>query len=149
MKNNILKFTLPKTDNTKRFKLIIRLCLGLSHLHEQKFKHSFQHCLNHICISRYKIQTTTHCSRYASGKKTLVDKIRNINSSILEQNGITITKDPPHDDNWNILILSATFDNFISTERCSGSVFAQYTVYKQLALGWQIAKQLSGSTLFH
>ena len=48
----------PKADNTfdshnlKRLKLIIRLCLGLSHLHELKFKHSFQDYLNHIGICR-------------------------------------------------------------------------------------------------
>ena len=55
-KSNILKFIWPKPNNVyychnpKGIKLLTRLRLGLSHLHEQGFKHNFQDCLNPICL---------------------------------------------------------------------------------------------------
>ena len=63
-----------------------------------------------------------HCPSYANEKTTLVDKIRNINTSILEQNDIIITKDLVFgnislDVTSNILILNATIDYFISLPR--------------------------------
>ena len=51
-KSKILKFIRPKPDNVsychdrKGIGLITSLCLGLRHLREHKFKHSFQDCLN-------------------------------------------------------------------------------------------------------
>ena len=52
LKSNILTFIWPKLNsvyyclNPKGIKLLTRLRLGLSHLFEHKFKHSFQDCLN-------------------------------------------------------------------------------------------------------
>ena len=46
-KSNILKFIWPKTNNVyychnpKAIKLLTRLCLGLSHLRQHRFKHNF------------------------------------------------------------------------------------------------------------
>ena len=51
-KKNILQFIRPATNsvynchNPKGIKLITRLCLGLNHLREHKFKHNFQESLN-------------------------------------------------------------------------------------------------------
>ena len=97
------KFTRPNPKsifcchNSKGIKPITRLCLGLSHLREHKFKHSFQKCLNPICTCGCEIETTTHfllhCPIYANERMTLLDKIRNINTTILEQNDSLITKD--------------------------------------------------------
>ena len=56
-KSNILKFIRPKSNNVyycynpKGIRLLTRLHLGLSHLHEHEFKHSFQDCLNHFIQS--------------------------------------------------------------------------------------------------
>ena len=54
-RKSILKFMTPSTNslfnchNPKGIKLITRLRLGLSHLREHKFKHSFQDSLNPFC----------------------------------------------------------------------------------------------------
>ena len=46
--------------NATEFRLMARLCLGLSHLCEHKFKHSFQNCLDLICVSGNDVETSTH-----------------------------------------------------------------------------------------
>ena len=54
-KNKALKITRLKANFffncliSKGVKIITRLQLGLSHLQDHKFKHSFQDCLNPIC----------------------------------------------------------------------------------------------------
>ena len=46
-------------------KLITRLRLGVSHLQDHEFRHSFQDCLNLICSCGIKVETTVdylpHC----------------------------------------------------------------------------------------
>ena len=65
-KNNILKFIRPTTNvfnckNRRGIKPIIRLHVGLSHLHEHKFKHSFQDTLNPICNCSFDVDSAFHC----------------------------------------------------------------------------------------
>ena len=63
-KNSILKFIRPSPNkifqchNPKVIKLVTRLRLGLSHLREHKFKHSFQDTLNPLCSCGVDIATT-------------------------------------------------------------------------------------------
>ena len=65
-KSSILKFIRPKPNNfyychnPKGIKLLTRLRLDLSHLCEHKFKHSFQNCLNPLCLCGNEIETSTH-----------------------------------------------------------------------------------------
>ena len=70
----------------KGIKLMTRLRLGLSHVCEHKFKHSFQDCLNAISSCVDEIETTTqhlfNCFIYKNERMILLDKIRNINTSI-------------------------------------------------------------------
>ena len=47
-------------DNHKGIKLITRLHVDISHLHEHKFKHSFQDCLNPIYSGDLDIKSTSH-----------------------------------------------------------------------------------------
>ena len=60
--SNILKFVQRKPNsvcychNPKGIRLLARLCLGLSHLRERKFKHSFQDCLNPLCLCSMKLK---------------------------------------------------------------------------------------------
>ena len=73
-KSSISKFKRPKPNNVyyfhnpKGIRLLTRFRLGLSHLHEHKFKHSFQDCLNHLCFCGNEIETSTyhllHCYIY-------------------------------------------------------------------------------------
>ena len=88
-KPKILKFIRPTANsisgchNPIGVKLITRLLLGLSHLREHKFKHSFQDTLNPFCSCRKEVETTFHClilcPNYSDERLTLLSKIRNIN----------------------------------------------------------------------
>ena len=65
-KSNILKFIRPKPNNVyyfhnpKGIKLLTKLRFGLSHFREHKFKHSFQDCLNPLCLCDNETETSTH-----------------------------------------------------------------------------------------
>ena len=69
-KKNILKFIRPSPNsifnchNPKKLKLLTRLRLGLSHLRDHKFKHSFQDSVNPTCNCGTDVKTThylLHC----------------------------------------------------------------------------------------
>ena len=61
-KNSILKFIRPSPSNCncKGIRLITRLCVGMSHLREQKFKHKFSRLFksNLQLWFRYRIYLT-------------------------------------------------------------------------------------------
>ena len=69
LKNSILKFIRPSPNsvfechNLQGIKFLTRLRLGLSHLREHKFKHSFQDSLNHYASAVLKLnQLHISCS---------------------------------------------------------------------------------------
>ena len=75
-KKRILSFIRPSPNSTfnchnpKGIKLLSRLRLGLSHLREHKFKHSFQDSLNPFCsCGKGEVETSSHyllyCSNYS------------------------------------------------------------------------------------
>ena len=92
-KSKILKFIRSTANsifgchNPIGVKLHTRLLLGLSHLHEHKFKHSFQDTLNPLCSCGKEVETTFHfllsCPNYSDGRLTILSKIRNINPNTL------------------------------------------------------------------
>ena len=106
-KSNILKFIRPKTNNVyhchnpKEITLITRLRLGLSHLRERKFKHSFQDCLDPLCLCCNETETSTHyllhCLTYTNERMTLLVIL-------------VIT-----------FILNSTIEYIVSTQRSEGS----------------------------
>ena len=61
-----LQFIRPSSNsvynsyNPKSIKLVNRFCLGLIHLREQKFKHSFEDSINPLCKCDYKVESTIH-----------------------------------------------------------------------------------------
>ena len=65
-KGKVLNFIRSKENsffnclNPKGVKLIKRLRLGITHLRDHKFKHSFQDCLNPICTCGIEVKTTAH-----------------------------------------------------------------------------------------
>ena len=76
-KKRILSFIRPSANSTfnchnpRGIKLLSRLRLGLSHLREHKFKHSFQDSLNPFCsCGKGEVETTSHyllhCSNYSN-----------------------------------------------------------------------------------
>ena len=95
-KKNILQFIRPSPNsifnchNPKGLKLLTRLRLSLSHLRDNKFKHSFQDSLNPICSCGTDVETTTHyllhCSLFSDERLILISNIRNIDNNILNLN---------------------------------------------------------------
>ena len=78
-----------------------------------KFRYSFQVCLTPIYFYRYEIEANIYYlfqgAGYLKEKMTLINKIRNINIGILEQNDTIITQDPPLEN----ISLNDTSNNFI------------------------------------
>ena len=74
--------------NPKGIKFITRLRLGLSHLREHKFKHSFQDSLNPFCSCGLDIESTAHfllhCPTYITERRSLLSTIENIDNNLLD-----------------------------------------------------------------
>ena len=98
----ILKFTghlltVFFNNNTKGMKFITRLRLGLSHLWEHKFKHSFQDSLNPFCNCGLNIESSEHyllhCPMYLTERRrTLLSTIENIDNNFLDLSGSFLIK---------------------------------------------------------
>ena len=132
-KKRIFSFNRPSANsilschNPRGIKLLSRLRLGLSHLREHKFKHSFQDSLNPFCsCGKGEVETSSHyllhCSNYSEERLALLNTIRNIDMSILQLSDSKFTSvllfgDTSFDNNKNTFILDATIDYIISTER--------------------------------
>ena len=101
-KKTILKFIRPSQNrvynchNPKGMKLLTRLRVGLSHLREHKFKHSFQDTLNPICNCGEDIEFTSHylfhCPDYLEERKILLNTISCIVPNIFDLNNGQLTK---------------------------------------------------------
>ena len=98
-------------------KHLTRLCLGLSHLRGHKFEHNFSECLDEICMCGKDIKSTNHfllhCSLCLKERQVLMDKIRDIDSSLIDQNenslcyALLFGKEKMN-DNENVHILNVT-----------------------------------------
>ena len=101
-KKKFLNFIRPCADsifdirNPFGIKLLTRLHLGLSDLHEHKFRHCFQDNLNHLCECGKDIESTVHfflhCTNLLIPRETLFQKIRNIDDNILSQSETQVTQ---------------------------------------------------------
>ena len=60
----------------------------MSHLHQHKFKHNFQDCLNPICSCGLDIESTSHfhlhCPTFNDERYTLLSTLNNIHRKLLE-----------------------------------------------------------------
>ena len=69
-------------NNPVGLKLLTHLRLGLSHLNEHRFNHSFQNCINPLCSCSLKIESTSHfllhCHHYTNICITLLNSISEI-----------------------------------------------------------------------
>ena len=119
--------------NPKGIKFLSRLRLGLSHLGEHKFKHSFQDSLNPFCFcGKGEVETSSHyllyCSLYSNERLAFLNAIKNIDMSILQQSDPKLTNvllfgDTSFDNNKNTFIFNATIDYIISTGRFDEPLF--------------------------
>ena len=112
-KKRILSFIRPSANSTfnchnpRGIKLLSRLRLGLSHLREHKFKHSFQDSLNPFCsCGKGEVETSYHYllhrSNYSEERLALLNTIK-ILTSILQQSDSKFTSD--------LLFGDTSFDN--------------------------------------
>ena len=107
--------------------LLTRLRLGLSQLYENKFRHCFQDTLNPLCECTKDIESTMHfflhCINFLIPTKTLFQKNRNIDDSILYQNKTQLPQtllygnQNYHSSINRLIILSTTECHLILTER--------------------------------
>ena len=142
-KNNILKFIRPSPNkifqchNPKGIKLVTRLRLGLSHLREHKFKHSFQDTLNPLCSCGVDIETTSHyflhCPLFYAERSTLLNSIYEIDSTIFKKSDSVVTRVLLYDsesfkNEVNLLILNAANDFFcLQTDLMNHFIFCGFT----------------------
>ena len=106
-------------------KLLTRLRLGLSHLREHKFKHSFQDSLNLICSCGNDFETSAHFllhyPNFSNETSTFLIIIGGIDRNILTRSDYQVTETLIYGDSnsnsiTNTLILNATIDFLIATK---------------------------------
>ena len=137
-RKSILKFIRPSANslfnchNPKGIKFITRLRLGLSHLREHKFKHSFQDSLNPFCNCGLDIESTArfllHCPRYITERRTLVSTIENIDNNLLDFCEPVLIRtllfgSNSFDTDANTNIINATIEYILSTKRFDQPLF--------------------------
>ena len=113
-------------------KLITRLRLGLSHLREHKFKHSFQDTLNPLCNCGMDVESSTHfllqCPSYINERCTLMSNLNRINPQISQTflqllTNTLVFGNSSYSDKRNTHILNATIDYIRLTKRFDEPLF--------------------------
>ena len=103
----------------KRLIVQARLRVGVTHLREHKFKHSFLNICNPICFCGFDIKTFNHffphCPRFTNERENLLLKIDSIIVDILRKTENSITSmllynDPSFSPELNINILYLSID---------------------------------------
>ena len=137
-RSSILKFIRPSPNsfygcqNIMGIKLITRLRLGLSHLREHKFKHSFQDTLNPLCNCGMDVESSTHfllqCPSYINERCTLMSNLNRINPQISQTSLQLLTNtllfgNSSYSDKTNTHILNATIDYIQLTKRFDEPLF--------------------------
>ena len=99
---------------------------------EHKFKHSFQDTLNPFCSCGLDVEINTHfflyCPLFSSQRCTILSTINDIDSSLTNTNDTILTHillfgKASLDISANTLILNATMNYIISTNRFDVSLF--------------------------
>ena len=128
---NFIRLSVFNCHNPKGVKLLTRLRLGLSHLHEHNFKPSFQDSLNPICGCGNDIETSAHyllhCPNFSNERSTFLNIIGSIDRNILTRSDLQVTETLLYGDSnsnniTNSLILNATIDFLIATKGFDGSL---------------------------
>ena len=135
-RKSILKFIRPSANslfnchNPKGIKFITRLRLGLSHLRERKFKHSFQDSLNPFCSRGLDIESTVHfllhCPAYIIERRTLLSTLVTTDNNLLdlcEQVLIRTLLFGSNSFDTDAHVLSATIEYILSTKRFDEPLF--------------------------
>ena len=85
--------------NPKGIKLITKLRLGLSHIREHQFKHSFQDTINPLCNCSQDTESSTHFFRhypfFITKTRTLLSTIRSVDIKLLDCSDHHLTQTLP------------------------------------------------------
>ena len=137
-KKNISSFIRPKANSifncnsSKGLKFVARIRLGLSHLREHKFKHSFQDSRNRLCSCSLDVESTNHYflhyPQFTMERHTLLNTISEINNKLLDSNESNLIQhllfgDPSKDTETNTEILNATVNYVLTTKRFDEQLF--------------------------
>ena len=117
-KNSLLKFIRPSPSpiygihHPLGLKLVSRLRIGLSHLRDHKFRHSFRDTVNPLCSCNIEPESTTHfllrCRFFSAERKVLFDSLSNIDVTLTTMN---------HDKLKTILLYGSTlFSTEVNSE---------------------------------
>ena len=110
-------------------KLLTRLRLGLSHLHDHKFRYNFQDCLSPVCNCGTDIEDIKHfffhCVNYNIERQTLFDSISNVKPEFLNLDESELVNLILYGDSSltfykNKLILQSTINFILETKRFDG-----------------------------
>ena len=100
-KERIHKFIRPAPNsifqchNSKEIKCLTRLWVKFSHFRENKFKYLFQNTINLLCTCSREVEKNhviLHFPYYENERHILLVSIRNIKSSILDENDDNLVK---------------------------------------------------------
>ena len=129
-KKKLLKFIRPSPNsvfnyhNYKRIKYLTRLRLALSHLCEHKFKQFSRVHFVYVALMLKQL----YCPLFRSQRNTLLSTVNDIDSSLTNVNDTILTYillfgKASLDISVNTLILNATMNYIISTNRFEESLF--------------------------
>ena len=139
-KKEILKFIRPSSNyfynchNPIGIKYIPRIGIGLSHLREHKFKHSFQDSINPICNCRDNVQSAIHfflhCPLYSNERCTLLNSVSKTENKLLDSTDTSLTQillfgNSSFTTNDNTKIINLTINFVQSTKRFDGPLYEQ------------------------
>ena len=131
-KKEILKFIRPSSNsfynchNPVGITYITRIGLGLSHLREHKFKHSFQDSINPICNCGNDVESPIHfflhSPLYSNERCTLLNSLSKVDHKLLDSTDTSLTQillfgNSSFTTNDNTKIINLTIDFVLSTKR--------------------------------
>ena len=134
-KKEIVKFIRPSSNyfynchNPIGIKHITRIRLGLSHLWEHKFKHSFQDSINPICNCGNDVESAIHfflhCPLYSNECCTLLNSLSKIDHKLLDSTDNSLTQillsgNSFFTINDNTKTINLTIDFVLSTKSSDG-----------------------------
>ena len=137
-KKNILSFIRPKANSvfnwnsSKGLKFVTRLRLGLSHLRDYKFKHSFEDSINPLCTCSLDVESTIHyflhCLLFTIERHTPLNTRSQIDNNLLDSNESNLIQhllfgDLSRDTKTNTEILNATVNYVLTTKRFDEQLF--------------------------
>ena len=120
-----------RIHNPVGIRILTRLCLGLSHLNEQKFRHNFADCTNPLCSCSIKPETKLHfclhCHNFLKIRRKLFDKINLLDEILLQLNDESLLTglvfgSNIYNEQVNVRILNASIDYINDSDRFNGSL---------------------------